>query len=382
MSASLTSSGLRRGVLLQRHAQVLRRVAAGVSVVAALGIFPGAAAAQTAKPAPHPVTLHAAATRDSTHGSTHDDASHPHVYLMRGLLNIFSLGMDQLAAQIARNGVDANVYNHSVEETVVAAIAQKYRAGDHGPYILVGHSLGADAVMLMAQQLDAQGVPVALVVPFDGTASYAAPANVGCVVNLTQRKYAYMQAGAGFHGKLSNVDVSSDTTIDHVTIDKSPRLQAVALKEVLQAARGQSCRPGTNAPAMARAKQPVPKESAPQDDGSKENATKDSALKDSATKDGATKDTAPKDIAPKDTTPKQPISPKNATPAKNPAKNPAKSATSAKSVPAAKTASPAKGAAKSGAAPTAPTNSATTPAKNASPAKSAAATVRAQTPIF
>lgn len=257
---------------------------------------------------------------------------------MRGLLNIFSLGMDQLAAQIARNGIDASVYNHSVEETVVGAIAQKYRAGDHGPYILVGHSLGADAAMLMAQQLDAQGVPVALVVPFDGTASYAAPASVSCVVNLTQRKYAYMQAGAGFHGKLSNVDVSSDTTIDHVTIDKSPRLQAMALKEILQAAHGQSCRPRTNAPAVARAKQPAPKEIAPQDNGSKENATKDSASKEA-------------------------ISPKNAAPAN-----------SAKSVSPAKTASPDKGVtpAKS-AAPTAPANSATTPAKSAAPEKSAAA---------
>ena len=333
MSASLTSGGLRRGALLQRHAQALRRIAAGASVVAALGIVPGAAA-QTARPAPHAATPHAA----STHASTHDNASHPHVYLMRGLLNIFSLGMDQLAAQIARNGIDASVYNHSVEETVVGAIAQKYRAGDHGPYILVGHSLGADAVMLMAQQLDAQGVPVALVVPFDGTASYAAPASVSCVVNLTQRKYAYMQAGAGFHNKLSNVDVSSDTTIDHVTIDKSPRLQAMALEEILQAAHGQSCRPGTNAPAVARAKQPAPKEIAPQDNGSKENATKDSASKEA-------------------------ISPKNAAPAN-----------SAKSVSPAKTASPDKGVtpAKS-AAPTAPANSATTPAKSAAPEKSAAA---------
>jgi thioesterase domain-containing protein len=353
MWASLKSGGHRRGALLQRHGQALRRLAAGASVVAALGIVPGAAA-QTAKPAQHPVTSHAA----STHGSAHDDASHPHVYLMRGLLNVFSLGMDQLAAQIARNGVDASVYNHSVEETVVDAIVQKYRAGDHGPYILVGHSLGADAVMLMALQLNAQGVPVALVVPFDGTASYAAPANVSCVVNLTQRKYAYMQAGAGFHGKLSNVDVSSDTTIDHVTIDKSPRLQAMALKEILQAAHGQSCRPSANAPAVARAKQSAPKEIAPQDSGSKENAINDNTLKDSVTKDSALKEA---------------LSPKNATPAKN-----------AKTIPPAKTASPAKGAtpAKSGAAPTAPAKNDTTPAKSTAPEKSAAAAVRAEPPIF
>jgi Thioesterase domain len=327
MSASFIGGGLRRGALLQRYAQPFLRIAAGVSVVAALGIVPGVAA-QTAKPAPRAVAPYAAAT--------HDDASHPHVYLMRGLLNIFSLGMDQLAAQITRNGIDASVYNHSVEETVVGTIVQKYRAGDHGPYILVGHSLGADAVMLMAQQLNAQGVPVALVVPFDGTGSYAAPANVSCVVNLTQRKYAYMQAGAGFHGKLSNIDVSSDTTIDHVTIDKSPRLQAMALKEILQAAHGQSCRPGTNAPAVARAKQPAPKEIAPQDNGSKENATKDSA--------------------------------KEAIPSKSAA--PAKSASSAKTASPVKSASPAKSA-----APTGPAKSAT-PAKSAPPEKSAAAASR------
>ena len=192
------------------------------------------------------------------------DASHPHVYLMRGLLNIFSLGMDQLAVQIANHGVEAVVYNHSVEEGVVADIVQKYRGGDHGPFILVGHSLGADAVMTMAQQLNTRGVPVALVVPFDGTGSYAASPNVACVLNITQRLYAYMTPGAGFHGKLSNVNVSSDTSIDHFTIDKSPRLQAQALAAVLQAAHGESCRPGANAPAVAKLKHvPAPALAAP-----------------------------------------------------------------------------------------------------------------------
>lgn len=185
-------------------------------------------------------------------------ASRPHVYLMRGLLNIFSLGMDQLAAQIARHGIDAGVYNHTLAESVVAEIVQKYRAGDRGPYILVGHSLGADAVMWMAQQLNAQDVPVALVVPFDGTGSFAASRNVACVLNLTQRKYAYMRPGAGFRGMLINVDVSNDASIDHFTIDKSPRLQAEALKYVLQTAHAEACRPG-GAPIMAQPqKTPVP----------------------------------------------------------------------------------------------------------------------------
>jgi hypothetical protein len=330
----------------------LRQFAAGASVIAALSIGP-AAAAQTVKPAPYPAAAHPVSAHAAAHAAPpHDDASHAHVYLMRGLLNIFSLGMDQLAAQIARNGVDASVYNHSVEEAIVGAIVQKYHAGDHGPYILVGHSLGADAVMQMAQQLNAQSVPVALVVPFDGTGSYAAPANVSCVVNLTQRRYAYMQAGSGFHGKLSNVDVSSDTTIDHVTIDKSPRLQAIALKEILQAAHGQSCRPGANAPAVARAKQSAPKEIAPADSGSKESATKASA---------------PGEVVPAN----------NAAPAKS--ASPAKSTPAANIAARAKTASPTKSSVPSrsavptkSATPTAPAKSAA-PAKGDSPDKSAAA---------
>jgi pimeloyl-ACP methyl ester carboxylesterase len=194
------------------------------------------------------------------------EISRPHVYLMRGLLNIFSLGMDQLAAEIQSHGVDASVYNHTLADSIVAQIAAKYRAGDHGPYILVGHSLGADAVMTMAQSLNAQGVPVALVVPFDGTGSYAAPKNVACVLNLTQRQYAYMRPGSGFHGKLQNVDVSNNAGIDHFTIDKSPRLQAMALNSVLQTAHAETCRPGANAPAVARPKEaPAPQFAAPQE---------------------------------------------------------------------------------------------------------------------
>jgi pimeloyl-ACP methyl ester carboxylesterase len=202
------------------------------------------------------------ATKIAQNGS---DASRPHVYLMRGLLNIFSLGMDQLATEIQSHGIEASVYNHTLADSVVAEIAQKYKSGDHGPYILVGHSLGADAVMTMAQSLNAQGVPVALVVPFDGTGSYLAPKNVACVLNLTQRTYAYMRPGSGFRGKLQNVDVSSDPGIDHFTIDKSPRLQGMALSSILQTAHAQACRPGANAPAVARPKEaPAPQFAAPQ----------------------------------------------------------------------------------------------------------------------
>jgi pimeloyl-ACP methyl ester carboxylesterase len=179
-------------------------------------------------------------------------------------MNIFSLGMDQLAATIAQHGIDASVHNHAEADAVVSQIAARYRAGDHAAIILIGHSLGADAVMLMAQSLNRMEIPVALVVPFDGTGSYAAPKNVACVLNLTQRDYAYMHAGAGFHGKLSNIDLRGDVGVDHFTIDKSPRLQAYALKSVLQAANAQSCQPSLDNSAAAKpSNKPAPQAAAP-----------------------------------------------------------------------------------------------------------------------
>jgi len=156
-----------------------------------------------------------------------------HVYLLRGLMNIFSLGMDSLGEELQKRGVYATVHNHSEWQQLAQSAAAAYRAGNESPIILIGHSLGADSVMAMADYLDHNGVPVALVVPFDGTQSFAAPKNVSRLLNLTQRDYAYMKAGVGFHGTLSNVDLSGDPSISHTTIDKSPRLHARVIAEVL-----------------------------------------------------------------------------------------------------------------------------------------------------
>jgi hypothetical protein len=155
-----------------------------------------------------------------------------HVYLMRGLLNIFSLGMDDLAAKIQAKGISASVHNHSEWQGISDEIAAKYKAGKHGPIILVGHSLGADAVMFMGEYLGKKGVPVALIVPFDGTGSFAASSNVARVMNLTQRDYAHMRRGSGFRGELSNIDVSNQAGIDHINIDKSARLHAMVLSRI------------------------------------------------------------------------------------------------------------------------------------------------------
>jgi hypothetical protein len=178
--------------------------------------------------------------------------SRAHVYLFRGLADIFSTGMDVLTDELNKRGVYATSHSHTDWKPLAAEAAANYKAGKEGPIILIGHSLGADAVMEMADYLGDKGVPVALVMPFDGTQSFAAPGNVGRVVNFTQRDYAYMRKGAGFRGTLVNVDVSSDPDIGHLNIDKSPRLHARAISEVLAVAAGHM-----GLPAAAEKEKPV-----------------------------------------------------------------------------------------------------------------------------
>lgn len=161
--------------------------------------------------------------------------SRAHVYLLRGLMNIFSLGMDSLAQEIQHYGIYATVHNYSEWQTLADHAAAAYRAGKEGPIIIIGHSLGGDAVMEMSAYLGRKGIPVALAVPFDAKGSYATPSNVGRLLNITHAGYGYMSRGPGFTGSLSNVDVTRDSSIDHLNIEKSPRLHKQVLGAVLAA---------------------------------------------------------------------------------------------------------------------------------------------------
>jgi alpha-beta hydrolase superfamily lysophospholipase len=172
-------------------------------------------------------------------------ASHPHVYLFRGLADVFSTGMDTLADELSKHGVHATSHSHTDWKAIADRAAADYKAKKEGPIILIGHSLGADAAMEMADYLGDKGVPVALVVPFDGTQSFTAPGNVARVVNFTQRDYAYIRPGPGFRGSLNNVDLSSNRDIDHLNIDKSPELHARVLSEVLAVIGGHLAAPAS-----------------------------------------------------------------------------------------------------------------------------------------
>ena len=127
------------------------------------------------------------------------------------------------------------------EAAFALALAAKLEQGYHlesqgktDAIVLVGHSQGANNVIDMARVLEAQNVPVALLVTLAPYRQDPVPANVVWAINYYQSAGwgAPLTAGPGFRGKLSNVDVAEDSSVSHINIDKSARIQAEIAREI------------------------------------------------------------------------------------------------------------------------------------------------------
>ncbi|HLG80088.1 MAG TPA: hypothetical protein VKY22_03665 [Bradyrhizobium sp.] len=150
-----------------------------------------------------------------------------HVYLMRGVLNIFSLGLDTMAARLQAQGIPASVHNHMLWASVADDAAAEYRSGRAKVIILVGHSSGATCLPDMVERLSQQGVPVKLAIGLDSVFHTSLSGRVGKYINF------YVANGAGtrvektrnFQGQLENVDVENVPGVGHLTIDKNELMQ-------------------------------------------------------------------------------------------------------------------------------------------------------------
>lgn len=157
------------------------------------------------------------------------------IYLLKGLADVFSSGMDFLQAKLQARGIEGEVHSHSEWDTLAQSAIAKWRGGAHGPIIIIGHSLGADAAILMAQKLGEAQVPVALLVAFSPVESGPANANVARGVTFFQSNSAWhgqITRGAGFHGVLENVDLAEAPGVTHFNIEKSEKLHAATIAKV------------------------------------------------------------------------------------------------------------------------------------------------------
>lgn len=145
------------------------------------------------------------------------------VYLLRGLANIFSFGMDDLATKLNARGIKATVHSYVDWQTLSAVAAEEAAAGKRRPtpVVIIGHSLGADAAVYMGNKVSGSGIPVPLVVTFDPVTPTTASAKIGKVVN-------YYQAGGSGKAvsgpRVENIDLTGQGSLSHFNIEKAANL--------------------------------------------------------------------------------------------------------------------------------------------------------------
>lgn len=156
------------------------------------------------------------------------------VYLLRGFLNVFSLGLDELSAKIEKRGIRSEVYNHTSWSRLAGEIAAEYKSGQTRPIVLIGHSAGGTAVVSLVEALGQAGVPVALAVTLDISSMPINGGRVGTFLNLYASTGA-LSAGRGFHGRLVNKDLGKEPLVGHFTIDKVDAVHELVLRYVSSA---------------------------------------------------------------------------------------------------------------------------------------------------
>jgi len=200
--------------------RVTRRWLATLALIAGVGVLPlQDATTQTMRRAPAV------------------EVEHAQIYLIRGLFGVFSSGMDQMAAQLNAQGYsNVSLWSWTDVDQIAADIISGHQNGDNAHVILIGHSLGSNAVVQVADRIGAQGIPVDLAVTFDITEGLRVPLNVERFINFYQNNGFGRPAlePAGFTGEFSNINLSNQTQLDHGNIDNAPQLQQFVMQRIYE----------------------------------------------------------------------------------------------------------------------------------------------------
>ena len=164
------------------------------------------------------------------------------VYLIRGLIGLFSVGIDTLGEQINADGITAHVFQEVQDPGMAKAIIASYGPAAHRePLVLIGHSVGAEDVITIARKLQTQKIDVDLMICLDATNPDKVPANVKQCINYYQSSIMDyfpilrglpLKTEAEFHGDLQNLNVRHEHRellewdTNHFNIDKDEKIHA------------------------------------------------------------------------------------------------------------------------------------------------------------
>jgi pimeloyl-ACP methyl ester carboxylesterase len=178
----------------------------------------------------------------STTSAAMSPNGHRKVFLLRGLTNVLSPGIDQLADELRKRNMDATIANHAFSDSLATEAIADCKSGRVSSIVLVGHSLGASAAVSMAEQMRQAGVRVALIVTLDPVVKTVVPNNVHLLKNffLSSGVGTKVERGGNYHGMLQNVDLGHNADLGHVSLTTAPSIQKQIMQDILAA--NSSCR--------------------------------------------------------------------------------------------------------------------------------------------
>jgi hypothetical protein len=162
------------------------------------------------------------------------------IYILGGGFGVFSTGLEKLRIQLQQKGVTASRVSYQSWRRVAQKITEHRGQYGRKPVVIIGHSLGANNAILIANALKKKGIQVDLIVSLASTAPMMVPSNVRNVVNyyFSSGGWGAIFEGEGdFAGNLNNVDMSNHPGIGHFTVDDNQVLRDQVVRNVLRYVR-------------------------------------------------------------------------------------------------------------------------------------------------
>jgi hypothetical protein len=173
-----------------------------------------------------------------------------HAYLIRGLIGLFSYGIDRMTDKVNAAGVKADVFQEDQTAILGQTIVAKYKANrnNHEPIVLIGHSLGADDAIKISKMLEQENIPVDMLITIDPTNPPKVPGNVKICYNYYQPSLfdstgmlrgIPLELEPGAKTTLYNYNIRGERKdllewdTNHVNIDKNTKIHADAIAHIL-----------------------------------------------------------------------------------------------------------------------------------------------------
>lgn len=176
-------------------------------------------------------------------------AGAPKVYLIRGLAQTVSEGVDHLSVKLNALGYRTSVHAFGDWPAIVEQIAADQSAsGGRQKAVIIGHSLGANSTIEAVNALAARGASAQLAVTFDPTRDLTVAGGAQHFVNFYQSNNGWgrrVQAAPGLEDLVDNVDLKAMEQLTHFTIDRDAQLHQRIITSIRQSV-------GAGDPALAR----------------------------------------------------------------------------------------------------------------------------------